>query len=112
MQVLVRKAGRAQRTGWRGVHFVLLLLFSNCGPLGYVKCLEDLECANLENAKGRCLMSSYGPFCAFPDKECPSMWRWGELSNENIVNECVDPSVPLDAAIDLSPVDMSPSQGG
>jgi hypothetical protein len=78
----------------------------------YSKCIDDGECLTLDRRDGRCLNSIYGPFCAFPDKDCSTMWRWYILAPQTLVNQCVDPSVPLDAAVDAPPVDMSSAEGG
>ena len=94
------------------VFVVLYALLVNCDDTPpYYKCLDDSECLGFgpNPTPGRCLMSPVGPFCAFPDSRCPTMWRWDNLAHESIVNNCVDPSVPLDAAPD-APADMSPSQ--
>ena len=96
----------------RCVLAVLLLLVGNCDDSPpYYKCFDDRECLDLNRHRGRCLTSQYGPFCAFPDADCATMWRWDQISHPEIKNECVAPSVPLDAAVDAS-VDMSPPQEG
>jgi len=88
---------------------MLLALCSSCGDdrPPYAKCIDDGECVTFDRRDGRCLNSPYGPFCAFPDKSCPTMWRWDLLAHPSFVNQCVDPSVPLDAGADASPPDAA-----
>ena len=87
-------------------------LLTLCALLGscddappYYKCIKDVECTDFGRRQGRCLTSTYGPFCAYPDSECPTMWRWYDWAHSSIRDECVAPSVPLDAAVD-APADM------
>ena len=99
---------------WFAITCALMICGSGCvDKPPYLKCLDDSECVDFFNKysskKGRCLNSAYGPFCAFPDKDCPVMWIWWEYAHQAIANQCVDPSLPLDAAPD-APADMSPSQ--
>ena len=65
----------------------------------YSKCLDKRECVNIDGVHGLCLMSPYGPFCAFPDNDCATMWRWHVTAYQSIADECVAPSVSLDAAV-------------
>ena len=88
----------------------MLVLGGSCiDSLPYYKCRTDNSCINLDGQHGRCLWSLYGPFCAFPDKGCATMWRWDQQAHPEIKNECVDSSVKFDAAVD-SAIDMSPTE--
>jgi hypothetical protein len=91
----------------RAVIVAMLAIGSACVDRSpYAKCIDSGECITFDRRDGRCLNSMYGPFCAFPDNSCPTMWRWDSVAYPTFVNQCVDPSVTLDAAID-PPADMS-----
>jgi hypothetical protein len=89
----------------RRLLFALMLLpTAACPEHPYNHCSVELEryCHDYDLNPGRCLMSSMGYFCAFPDKRCPSGWRWAAIARGDLANTCVDQSVPLDAGIDAS----------
>ena len=90
--------------------FVLTLvvaLTAGCGDLPYFKCLEDSQCVDYDLNRGRCLTAPTGPYCAFPAKDCATGWRWDRLARGDLSEQCVAPSISLDAAVDAA-VDMSP----
>ena len=92
---------------------MLCALLTSCSDTyPYYKCLRDEECVDFDLRHGRCLNSQFGPFCAYADMSCSTMWRWDQAAYPGLKNECILPAVPLDAAVDLVPVDMSPSPTG
>jgi len=91
----------------RAFLLVPVLALSACWELPRVKCLDDSRCIDAELNRGRCLNTSVGPYCAYPDTSCPTQWRWWDGADTTLRNECVAPSIPLDASVDSAPADMS-----
>jgi hypothetical protein len=90
-----------------------VLLASGCWERIIYKCRGPDNCViadkndPMREIEGVCLRATDGlKYCAFPDPGCSTMLRWGELAADPYFNQCVDPSVPLDAAVD-APADMA-----
>lgn len=73
-----------------------LLACAGCLRTTTFKCTTNADCAN-NGVAGEC-QSDTG-FCSFPDPNCSSGQRYGDLSG-SVANQCVGAQVPVDAPPD------------
>ena len=79
---------------------LMLPLLGACHELPWFECKQDRQCHDYNLNPGRCLPAPGACYCALPDKDCPTGWRWEESARDPFSNTCVDPSVPLDGGVD------------
>lgn len=76
------------------IAITIVSLGSGCRkPLAWL-CIdvEDCTVSHKERSDSICLFDGItGPYCAHPDRDCPSGWRWSEYSRAS--EECVDPAL-------------------
>ena len=99
---------RAPRAAW--FFCTLTLALTACiEDLPPVVCKTDKLCILKDETQGICLDSPESiRYCAFPDTECPSKWRWSGLSGK-ASKQCVDPSlIPPDGGTTDGAPDASP----
>ncbi len=69
-------------------------------PRDYIECVDDTSCGLAVG--GECLVNADTGhrFCAYPDVECPTGFRWSDYDvEEPISGECV-PAAAVDAGVD------------
>jgi hypothetical protein len=78
-----------------------LVGFNSCQPTVLLCVVPKYDCAwDGDRRDGICLFDGkYGHFCAFPDAECASGYRWSANTYREFSEQCVDPTL---AVFDLS----------
>ena len=80
----------------------VLVASCNCDAIDAFCLSVERDCTLDKHYKpgGLCIFDGReGPFCAFPDDDCPSGYRWGQHASKREVCDCVAPEV-LRAAAD------------
>jgi hypothetical protein len=75
---------------------VALSLHLACQPEFRGYCGDDADCErNFPHQQSRCFFDGRtGQYCASPDRDCSSGYRWSEISGP-LSNSCVDPASAL-----------------
>ena len=94
---------------WRIAVFIVPVAASGCpGPTPDPCPNRDIFC-DLQPA-GICLpVTPTESYCAYPAKDCASMWRWSVFAADSLREECVDPAIlqQRDAGTDAAPPDAA-----
>jgi hypothetical protein len=71
------------------------LALSACPYQAPFECANDVRCAPEGGA--RCIFDgATAKYCAFPDSDCPTEWRWDKYARSNLAGRCVDPVYLVD----------------
>jgi len=74
---------------------LLLAALGGCVSTPFLCVVPEYDCIyDGDRRDGVCLFDSrYGHFCAFPDRECPSGYRWSRREYAEFSGECIDPTL-------------------